>query len=216
MFSEEFIPLTPVNFFQLSIGSPSLPEKGGFPYLNKKNYLKYLLPNTSELCGEESFAEVALGWNRDGIEVYIRVDSPFVKSVYPQVDRGDSVEIFIDTRDVKTSGFNTKFCHHFFFFAEGVEGVFAGEITHFRTEDAHPLCDPVDLKVKTSNHKTSYDLNVFIPREVLHGYDPEQFTRLGFSYRINRLGGMPQHFSVVTNDYHIDQQPSLWSSLELT
>lgn len=216
VFSEGFTPLTPINFFQLSVDCSSLPKKGGFPYLNKKNYGKYLLPDTSQLCGEKSFAEVAIGWCAEGLEIYIRVDSPFQKAVYPEVSRGDSVELFIDTRDVKTSGFNTKFCHHFFFLAEGVEGHFAGEITHFRTEDAHPLCDPSDLKLKVLNQKTSYDLNVFIPANALNGYDPEQFFRLGFAYRINRFGGEPQHFSVTTNDYKIDQQPSLWSTLKLT
>ena len=112
-----------------------------FRPLPKKNYKKYLLADTSALCSEESFAEVAMGWHQQGLEIYVRIDEPFRQAHYPEVDRGDSIEVFVDTRDVKTASFNTRFCHHFFFLAEGIEGHFAGEMTRFRTEDVHPLCD---------------------------------------------------------------------------
>jgi len=214
---DDFAAITPINFFQLSADCRQMvdwkPEN--FPYLGKKNFQKYLLPDTSALCGEAFFAEVAMGWCTDGLEAYVVVNHPFRRAVYPDVERGDSVELFIDTRDVKTSGFNTRFCHHVFFLAEGVEGHFAGEKTHFRTEDIHPLCDPNDLKIKVSNKSDHYSLNIFIPKHCLHGYDPEQFNRLGFTYRINQANGVPQHFSVVTEDYQIEQQPSLWGSLKL-
>lgn len=214
-FSEDFQPLTPVNFIQISADCKALPAAEKFPVLSKQNYKKYLLPDTSRLCAEEAFGEVSMGWSRDGIELYIKVDEKFKQAYYPEVDRGDSIELFFDTRDVKTASFNTRFCHHFFFFAEGVEGKFAGEITRFRTEDVHPLCDAKDLKVKSECKSDFYSINIFIPSHCLIGYDPDQFNRLGFSYRINRSEGYPQHFSVVTEDYQIDQQPSLWASLKL-
>ena len=216
-FSEEFIPLTPVNFFQISADcnyiSPSKEKK--FPNITKAQAQKMMLPDTSKLCSEDPFAEVSMGWNEEGLEVYVRVNTPFKRAYYPEVERGDSVELFIDTRDVKTAGFNTRFCHHFFFLAEGVDGHFVGEITRFRTEDVHPLCDPNELKIKSLVQTSSYSLNIFIPSHCLYGYDPEQFKRLGFSYRINRADGYSQHFTVVTEDFPIEQQPSLWGSLIL-
>ena len=90
-----------------------------------------------------------------------------------------------------------------------------GELTRFRTEDAHVLCDPMALKVQAKSKGSTQVVNLFIPLQCLHGYDPEQFARLGFSYRINRAEGFPQHFSVTTEDYQIEEQPSLWSSLRL-
>lgn len=217
MDSEEFVPLTPVNFFQISAECRYLSMKGGegFPYFNRKNAGKYLLPDTSALCGEKAFAEVALSWSQEGVEAYVKVNRPFQRASYPDIDRGDSVELFIDTRDIKNSGFNTRFCHHFYFLAEGIEGNMAGEMTRFRTEDAHPLCNPNELKVKALLQSDHYILHVFIPSQCLYGYDPEQFKRLGFSYRINRAGGHPQHFSVVSEDFALEQQPSLWGSLKL-
>ena len=216
-FAEGFVPLTPINFFQISAGCLYLPPAKGtiFPNISKVQAQKMLLPDLSKLCAEESFAEISLGWNEEGLEALVKINRPFKRSVFPDVDRGDSVEFFIDTRDVKTAGFNTRFCHHFFFLPEAVDGHSAGEITHFRTEDAHPLCDSKDLKVKSSLQSSSYSLHIFIPESCLYGFDPGQFKRLGFSYRINRADGFPQHFSVVTEDFSINQQPSLWGSLKL-
>ena len=216
-FPDELSPLTPVNFFQITADchylAPTKDKK--FPAITKAQAHKYQLPDTSRLCGETSFAEVSLAWNEDGLEALILVDRPFKRAYYPEVERGDSVELFIDTRDVKSSGFNTRFCHHFFFLAEGVEGHFAGEITRFRTEDAHPLCDAKELKVKSLVQSSGYVLNIFIPRHCLNGYDPEQFKRLGFAYRINQADGFSQHFTVITEDFPVEQQPALWGSLKL-
>ena len=214
---DEFVPLTPVNFFQLSADCRYLPHGKGesFPLLTKTLAAKFLLPDTSALCAEESFADVSMGWNEDGLEFFVRVKEPFRRAFFPAVDQGDSVELFIDTRDVKSAGFNTRFCHHFYFLAEGIDGNFAGEITRFRTEDTHPLCDSNELKIKSLIQTSGYALNIFIPNHCLYGYDPVQFNRLGFSYRINRAEGFPQHLSVVTEDFPVDQQPSLWASLKL-
>ena len=207
MFNDDSFALSPINFFQMSVDCHYT--------ANGLSGKKYYLPNTSQLCGDEYFAKVALGWNEQGVESLVEVSQPYDQAHYPDVTRGDSVELMIDTRDVKTSGYNTRFCHHFFFLPEPIEGMQAGELTRFRTEDKHELCDPNDLKVKSQTSSRNYSMKIFIPGHCLVGYDPEQFARLGFTYRINRSHGHPQHFSVVTNDYQIEQQPSLWSSLRL-
>lgn len=214
----EIASLKPASFFQLALDCKRLPSqsaKNEGPFrLSEKTASKYELPVTEYLTLDHPFADVALGWETDGIEAHVSVSRPFIKACYPQVSSGDSVELFIDTRDIKTSGYNTRFCHHFFFLPEPLEGRQAGELTRFRTEDAHELCDPNELKVRSFIKKTSYSLQIFIPSSCLHGYDPEQYPRLGFTYRINH-GGKSQHFSVVTTEYQLEQQPSLWSSLKL-
>ena len=209
-------PFTPVNFFQLNMEILRLPSPKESPFtLTSKNYRKYLLPNLEALTSESPFAEVALGWSPDGIEIYVAIEQSYLKSIYPQYDKGDSIELCIDTRDVKTSGYNTRFCHHFFFLPEAVEGLQAGELTKFRTEDAHPLCDSQELKIQCSFKSKSYTLNGFIPANCLEGYDPAQFDRMGMTYRINRADGPSQHFSVMAEDFKFQEQPSLWSSVRL-
>jgi hypothetical protein len=210
---EDFVPISPVNFFQFKLECPFI--EGSFQNLASKSLSKYFLPSLSDLCDETSFAKVALGWNYEGMEIFVSITQPFRSVNYPNITSGDSLELFFDTRDVKTSGFATKFCHHFFFLPESFEGISAGELTRFRTEDVHELCQSSLLKVKTDIKKSEYSMNISIPAICLFGYDPEQFDRLGFAYRLNRAGGHPQHFCVTSNDYAIEQHPSLWSSVRL-
>lgn len=205
MIEEANICLTPINFFQLRIDCPYLKE--GMPHP---------LPNTSALCNEISFSQVSMGWNEEGLHFNLISKRPFQRSVYPSVHKGDSFEVFIDTRDMKTASFNTRFCHHFFCFpAPTEEEIQAGEITRFRTEDSHELCKSTDLVVRSELFPKGYALDFFIPKHCLHGYEPEQFNRLGMTYRVNSFGGATNHFSLSGNDYQIDQQPSLWSSVRL-
>lgn len=215
-FSESGIAFTPVNFFHLAVECRFLPLQAGENFsFDSKNYKKYLLPDLSSLTSEESFAQIALGWNLEGIEVYCRVAKAYEVSVYPQISHGDSLEVCIDTRNVKTSGYNTRFCHHFFALPEAVDGIQAGEITKFRTEDVHALCDPQDLRVTFSKGAKEYRLGLFIPASCLQNYDPEQFDQMGFTYRLNRPKKAPMHFSVSSKEYVWEQQPSLWSSVKL-
>lgn len=210
MFESTLISLNPVQFFALSCDCSYLSRKEQF-----LSFASHILPSTQCLTGEEHFAKVALGWNEEGIAIQIQVNQPVGDSFYPEIEKGDSVEVFIDTRDLKSAGFNTRFCHHFFFLPQPVEGVAKGEKTHFRTEDQHPLCNPQTLDCQTQLKRNGYVMKIFIPTQCLYGYDPKQFDRLGFTYRINRHKGNPQHFAVVSQDYQIEQQPSLWGSIKL-
>lgn len=213
---EENVSLTPINFFQVSIECHPLPPAKEAPFaLNAKNYRKYLLPNLSALTDETPFAEVAMGWCREGLELFVLIQQPYARACYPQFEKGDSLELCIDTRDVKTSGYNTRFCHHFFFLPEAVEGLKAAELTKFRTEDAHELCPSADLQVQSTLKTDHYTMQCFIPSHCLQGYDPDQFDRMGMTYRINRANGSPQHFSVLSEEYKFQEQPSLWSSVRL-
>jgi hypothetical protein len=211
---DNIAPLNPINFFQIGCQCHYIKAKGNFG-LNADNFTKYLLPSTTSLTGEESFAKIAMAWNEDGLEFFLLVDQPIKNCSYPQIDRGDSFEVCIDTRNIKTSGYNTRFCHHFFCLPEAVEGKQAGEITKFRTEDTHELCDATELKVKSRSKRDSYELQFFIPTHCLFGYDPAQIDRLGMTYRVNRANGKPQQFSVMSEEYQFEQQPSLWSNLRL-
>lgn len=210
MFEEKSFALKPINFFALSCDCAYLTTKDLIP-----NFSTYALPDTSKLCHEDPFAKVAMGWHEEGVGFQIQVSQSYTRSSYPNIELGDSIELMIDARDLKSTGFNTRFCHHFYFLPQAVEGYQWGEKTRFRTEDSHSLCDPQLLQCQVRLRSDHSNMKIFIPSPCLHGYDPKQFDRLGFTYRINRAGGKPQHFSVVSQEYQIDQQPSLWSSLRL-
>jgi hypothetical protein len=201
---DEIVPMAPVNFFE--IGADILPLPAATPYaIDARNFARFVLPDTSALCNETSFAEVALGWSKEGLEVAVQT-----------ADSLSRVELMIDTRDVKTSGYNTRFCHHFYFMPEAIDGVQAGELTRFRTEDTHELCDPKALQVKLKRQSQGETLHIFIPASCMHGYDPDQFRRMGFNYRLTNTHRDLQHFSVISGEFQIEQQPSLWASLSLS
>lgn len=205
--SLEDIAIAPVHFFPLRIAGR---------YCEKEaSGKKFLLPDTSALCNQTPFASVHFGWNEKGLHFLVHVKQKAVKSFFPNVSQGDSFEVMIDTRDVKTGSFNTRFCHHFFCLPESVDGEQVGEITHFRTEDAHELCSSDTLLIDTKISPNSYKISLFIPKESLFGYDPEQFDRLGLTYRVNRYHGEPQDFSVTSETYQVDQNPALWSQVRL-
>jgi len=209
---EEVVPLEPVHFFAFQLDCHSA----------KANRLEreHLLPDLSYFQIESPFAQISLGWNEKGISCSVEVAKPFNNPSFPNLTEGDSVELFFDTRDVKTTGFTTRFCHHFYFLpasidSNGKETIQAGEISRFRTEDRHPLCDASLLELSSIRGKKTDTLQIYIPSVCLYGYDPQEFDRLGFAYRINRRDGRRQHFSANGSDFAIESQPSLWASLKL-
>lgn len=205
---DQISPILPADFFQFTMDLYPMEKK-------EKLKKRHRLTDFSDLLFEDSFANFAFGYSNDGLHFEVDVNKPFEECFFPQWEKGDSLELFIDTRDLKTAGFITKFCHHFVIIPQAVEGVMKQEVTRFRTDDKHELCDSDLIRVDTDFHKKRYELAVFIPKECLYGYDPKSFDRLGFSYRINRVGGRPQHFNVSSAYLSIEQHPSLWSRMEM-
>lgn len=208
---EKLPALVPMEFFSMEGEfhySKSLPS-------SKQMRRDFMLFDASSWTGEEHFADVAAFWNESGLYFNVYVNQPFQEACYPRFSEGDAVELFLDTRDLKTAGFATRFCHHFLFLPQAIQGVQVQELTRFRTEDTHPLCDAADLQVSAVFLKTSYELHIFIPAHCLHGYDPFSFERIGFTYRIHRFRGQPQHFSLISRHFTLEQHPRLWASLIL-
>lgn len=205
---EDLPALSPVQFFGLT--SDCFYVKGAL-----KPNKTFLLPSTADLLDEEMFADVYAAWNFDKLAFHIAVHRPFQKIGESDFRKGDSIELLIDTRDLKTKGVVSRFCHHFVFFPVEVQNFYGREITRFRNEDTHRLCHPEDLSITPEIHHNSYSLAIEIPAHCLHGYDPLSFSRIGFTYRINRAEGPPQHFAVSSEEYIIEQHPATWGTLKL-
>lgn len=203
--------LLPADFFAIECDVGYTEEKGNFPSKMEKHYL----PDTSFLLNEESFADVGLLWNERGLFGQVEVHEPFQESVYPEVKEGDSIELFLDTRNLKTAGFATRFCHHFVILPAPINGIQCKELTRFRSEDSHPIAETLAAEVKATFLKKGYLVQFFLKKEALFGFDPSVRLSLGFTYRINRYKKRPQHFSVSSLFYPIEQQPSLWATLHL-
>ncbi|HPE84561.1 MAG: hypothetical protein KDK44_02265 [Chlamydiia bacterium] len=203
---EDVPSLSPVSFFKL---------QGKLRYAEEQKILgrSYVLPDTSPLLNEEPFAAVSMAWNEKALLCAVKVRQGFEESHFPDVAKGDSLELFIDTRDLKTAGAPTRFCHHFVFFPH--TDFPSQEITRLRAEEMRPLADQSDLHVNATFERKSYLMEIAITRDALFGYDPTNFKRLGLTYRVNRYGGNPQHFALSSFEYSIEKHPALWASFEL-
>lgn len=80
MFEEDFLPLTPASFLQLKLSSPYFPPHGCEKELKNG---AYKLPDTSLLCQEESFADLYMGWNQEGLHVKSNNNVEFLLSMKP-------------------------------------------------------------------------------------------------------------------------------------
>jgi hypothetical protein len=203
---DDLSPLLPLDCFAFSLTLPRVEKASDAPPL----------PQLGFLSAERSFAEVGAGYNSKGLYFWVHVKKPFEEAHFPRYEQGDAFELFIDTRDLKSAGFVTKFCHHFVFLPQEIDGVRAQEITHFRTEDRHELCDPKALRVQTEFKRKSYALEIFIPSQCLHGYDQATFKRIGLTYVVHRFGGEPQHFALSSKYMALPEHPGLWASVQLT
>jgi hypothetical protein len=204
---ETMDPLLPADFFSYELSIPYLKDLGA---LGKTKPLV----DVSDLLDEEKFADLFLGWNEEGIVGKVTVYKPFKESCFPAYEKGDSLEVFISTREIK-KGNATRFCHHFVFLAGEVQGITAQEVTRFRSEDSHPLCNASDLVIQCDAEKDSYVLQFQISENALHGFDPEQFPKLYLAYRMNRFKSKPQHFPFSSERFDMLANPSLWASITL-
>ncbi len=206
---EDVPSLSVLPFFSVEADFLHLPKNRTTFYTKE-----YLLPKTQNYLSEESFADVYAAWTEEKILFHIEAKTPFEK-VDREFRKGDSVEIFIDTRDLKSRKFMTAFCHHLVFFPDEIDGIYAKEVTKFRTDDMHTLALPTDLNATTHIDRKSYVMDIEIPTDAMHSFRPNEFSRLGFNYRINRTDGEAQNFAFSSFEYAPETNPQLWGTLNL-
>lgn len=173
---ENIVPLEAVHFFAFQIDCYYAKGK------KLESHLRHRLPSLSSFYENPSFADVAMGWHEKGILLSIAISGAFNKSDFPKFSEADSIELFFDTRDVKSAGYNTRFCHHFYFLPEPVENnedqIQAGEVTRFRTDDMHELCNPQLLEVKFIREKKGDTLLISFPQNACMGMIRPSLTGL--------------------------------------
>ncbi len=182
---DKVLALSPLSFFQLEIEIK--------PWEKKFPSKEFLLPDTSCYLGLESFAKVYAAHRKDGLIFFVAGEV-------------ETCELFLDTKDIKSKSGSHQFFHHFMCSEEG--GL---EVTRFRGENSHPLCNPRDIEVKFKPKS----MQIFLPQICLYGYDPRYFDRVGFTYKILHKAGYVQDFSLSSEEYKIEHHPELWASCKL-
>jgi hypothetical protein len=209
---EEIPTVVPADFFELMFELNYL--KSSHRQKLKKKIFR--LPETESYLDENADSRFYMAWNEEGIFFQGEIFSDTIEASSPEFRRGDSLELFFDTRNIKSQGYITKFCHQFVIFPEKVDGYFMKEVTRFRNEDMHNLADPSFFDINIEVKEGTYLIDLFIPSKCLYGFDSSRLDRLGFTYRVNKKGRPPEHFSLSSEEVQIERNPFFWSTALLT
>jgi hypothetical protein len=180
------------------------------------------LPATTLLEGTEPWADVRVAWNPAGLAVSVDATgstSPVAFDDRPEGAYG--LQLWIDTRDTRQIARATRFCQRFAArlvpAAPGARtalGVEVGQRPIARALADPPPVRPEKIASRAERLRGGWRIELFLPAESLHGYDPETNRRLGFAYQVSDPD-RPDQFLGVGREFPVGENPSLWSTLEL-
>lgn len=180
------------------------------------------LPVPSALGGDRVWWDLRVGWNPAGLAFALEVDdgrAPVCGDAdLPEMS--DGLELGIATRETRDIHRATRYCHRFLARVErGAKGgtyqvLVEQRKLHRAVEDAKISRQPL-VRSRIGLKKGGWWLDLFFSAESLTGYDPETNPTLGLTYALHDpVRG--DRFLSVGRDYPIGEDPSLWSTLELT
>lgn len=211
--------LPPAFFFRFAIAVPfqeDVPRKRG-SLLNLPESCRLPRVNLSER--EPVFGDVRMAWNQKGVGISVEVRGktmPLAGTVDAPA-QSDGLQIWIDTRNTQTIHRASRYCHHFCLLPGEDKKTLtprAIELPIARAREERPLAESKDLLTQAQRRSDGYTLEAWLPAKSLVGYDPDSNPQLGFYYLLQdaELG---QQVLTVGPEFPFDQDPSLWSTLEL-
>jgi hypothetical protein len=174
----------------------------------------------AELEERTAWADVWAAWSEAGLAIRVCVrgkqQPPWCRAGRPE--DSDSLQVWIDTRDVHNVHRAGRFCHRFIFLPGGagrhLEQPVAEQAPINRSREQPQPIAAGTLKARCKIHADGYVLEALIPAEALTGFDPAEHPRLGFTYAVidRELG---QQTFGVGHPMPYQEDPSLWATLEL-
>ena len=178
------------------------------------------LPDLQPLENSPRWAEVRLGWNTQGLGITVSSDGVSPQQLAERRPEGFAVaQFWIDTRDTRNVSRATRFCHRFIVRIDRGDSRVRLQAQVTQRPIARAMADaPIsrgdDIPLRVELSRTGWLLELFLPTEVLNGFDPDTNRRLGFAYQIADHVREDQ-FLGVGRDFPIGENPSLWATLEL-
>jgi hypothetical protein len=206
-------------FFSYSVRCPYLADSPRIDGSLREWPESTRLPDLMGLAGLQAFADVHVGWNETGLYCGVSVSDKRSYRVDPRdFASGDCLEIWIDTRDLKDVHRAHRYCHHFYFLPggsgrDGKKPIGRQTNVEHAREQAPP-CPEELIELGLRRLKRSYQLEIRLAATGLNGFQPDEFTRLGFTYLLHDASHGTQSWSAGT-DLPVRSDPSLWGTLEL-
>jgi hypothetical protein len=181
---------------------------------------QFALPSFGELEGRPKFADLRAAWSEEGLLFTVTVSGKR-QSVWcrsSRIEDSDGLHVWIDTRDTHNIHRASRFCHRFAFLPTG-GGTSEDQplarllVINRAREDPKSVADST-LRIRAKIGSEGYALQAHIPAAALTGFDPLEHPRLGFAYAVvdRELGWQTL---TMGPEFPIDEDPSLWGSLEL-
>ena len=143
-----------------------------------------LLPDLFDLQDRARPAEVRIAWSPEGLWFALRVEDR--KSRPKSSDtKGDQIELYIDTRDVRTVHRPGRHCHRFRIMPRGPRR--PAKIAQYaipRPTASPPDADLGVVTLASVAEKSFYTVEGHLPASVLNGYDTEVTRRMGIAYHL--------------------------------
>ncbi len=177
------------------------------------------LADLKQLEDATPWAHVRLGWNPGGLGITVVAEGVSPQQLTRRPEAFAVAQFWVDTRDTRTVSRATRFCHRFDVRLErgASRGRLDAQVVQrpiARAVADAPLCRSDEIPVRAELSRTGWLLELFLPSQVLHGFDPDTSRRLGFGYHIADSIREDQ-FLAVGREFPIGENPSLWGTLEL-
>lgn len=174
------------------------------------------LPELFRVDDKMRFAEVWAAWNEEGLFVAMRIAQ---KGRPPMGDpatywESDVLRLCLNLRYAPDVRRATRFCQQFFFMPVAGKGAKAGPAAGAapfrRAQEESPPVDNAKLHVAAIVRKDGYQLEGFIPADLLSGFRPEDYPRIGFYYIVEdrELG---KQYLTVGDELQWYADPSTWA-----
>ncbi len=205
-------------FFDFAFTCPHRTAPGKIDGNLSSGYENALLPDLLAVDGQTPFASVYMTWDDSGLYFGVEVKNKTSYKLDPRnPTQGDCLELFIDTRDIKEHRAN-RYCHRFYFLPGGpgktVKKPIGRQTSIKNAREQAPPCPEDSIKAGLRILKKSYRLEIKLPASGLNGFQPREFSRLGFTYLLHDSQFGTQSWSSIA-DMGVDHDPSTWGTAEL-
>ena len=177
------------------------------------------IPDLMAVEGLKSYADLYMAWDDSGLYFALHVRRKTRYKIDPKNHaRGDCLELWIDTRDLKDAHRANRYCYHFYFLPGGAgrdgKKPIGRQTSIENAREQAPPCPEDSIEVGLRRLKRSCRMEIKLPASGLEGFQPREFDRLGFTYLLHDAEKGLQSWSG-GRDLPIAQDPSTWGTVEL-
>jgi hypothetical protein len=207
------------RYFNIAVPCRHRKTKPRIDGLLKDWQKKFILPDMVAVDGRNAFAEFYLAWNDAGIYLAMEVKGKAnpITVEENQFWTADCLEVWFDMRDARAMHHASLYCHQFVFLPPtGAKGEpLARQVDITRGSGKGQMDEPDGVTVASKKTESGYTLEAAISADALHGFDPVEHPRLGFTYHINDTHLGAQYWSIDKRFRFMDN-PSMWGTVILT